>query len=156
MADGPTGSTEPVVEGPTGFTGPILIESLPTGGTAAPPQIRLTELLADLSVLQQQETEDRAKFLTLASPDLQDIRSKLITWLASGKQGNCTLIQIPFTVPNVCSDGVSRNFFEYVEFVSGKSFDTYLHSLQALLPDFEVGYQRTRNELLFCVVRIMA
>ncbi len=141
-------------DGPTGPTETISLDSL-TGGTVQPPRILLTELMADLSVLQQQETTDRTAFLAVTSPDLQGIRTKLIGWLANGKQGNCTLIHIPLAVPNVCSDGVSRNFFEYVEFVSGKPLTAHLQSLQAILPDFEVGYQCSRTELLFCVVRIM-
>jgi len=141
-------------DGPTGPTETISLDSL-TGGTAQPPRILLTELMADLSVLQQQETTDRTAFLAVTSPDLQGIRTKLIGWLANGQPGNCTLIHIPLAVPNVCSDGVSRNFFEYVEFVSGKPLTAHLQSLQVILPDFEVGYQCSRTELLFCVVRIM-
>jgi hypothetical protein len=156
---GPTGPTETVSDsvaatGPTGDIEPIPFLSL-TGGTADPPRIRLTDLMTDLSILQQQEQTDRSAFSAVTSPDLQGIRTKLITWLANGKQGNCVLIRIPFAVPNVCSDGVARNFFEYVEFVSGTSLVTHIQSLQAILPDFEVGYQCSRTELLFCVVRVM-
>ena len=142
-------------DGPTGTTEPITMDSL-TGGTPEPPRILLTDLLTDLSVLQQQEAADRASFLAVRYPDLSSIRTKLITWLASGKQGNCVLIRIPFAVPNMCSDGVARNFFEYVEFVSEKTLVAHLQSIQAILPDFEVGYQCSRNELLFCAVRVMA
>ncbi len=145
-------------EGPTGDTGPT--EVIPifelTGGTAAPPLILLTDLMTDLSVLQQQEAADRTSFLAVSSPDIQSMRNKLITWLATGKPGNCVLIRIPFAVPNVCSDGVSRNFFEYVEFVSGKTLVAHLQSVQDILPDFEVGYQCSRTDLLFCVVRVKA
>jgi len=142
-------------DGPTGSTDLLLIGSL-TGGTAEPPRILLTDLLTDLSVLHQQETADRASFCAVTSPDLSSIRTKLITWLANGKQGNCTIITIPFAVPNMCSDGVARNFFEYVEFISGTPLVAHLQSIQAILPDFEVGYQCSRTELLFCVVRVMA
>jgi hypothetical protein len=131
----------------------ISLESV-SSGTPEPPKILLTDLLTDLSVLQQQEAADRASFLAVTSPDLQGMRTKLIAWLANGKQGNCTLIRIPFAVPNVCSDGVARNFFEYVEFVSGKTLVTHLQSIQAILPDFEVGYQCSRTDLLFCVTTV--
>jgi len=142
-----------IEEGPTGPTETISMMSL-TGGTAEPPRILLSDLMTDLSVLQQQEATDRASFRAVTSPDFREIRTKLISWLANGKQGNCTLIHIPFAVPNVCSDGVSRNFFEYVEFVSGKPLTAHLQSLQTILPDFEIGYQCSRTELSFCVVQI--
>jgi hypothetical protein len=140
-------------EGPVEPTETISISAL-TEGPVEPPRILLTDLMTDLSVLQQQEATDRAAFLAVMYPDLQGMKTKLISWLASGKQGNCVLIRIPFAVPNVCSDGVARNFFEYVEFVSGKTLVAHLQSIQDILPDFEVGYQCSRTDLLFCVVRV--
>jgi hypothetical protein len=131
----------------------ISLESV-SSGIAEPPRILLTDLLTEVSVLQQQEAADRASFLAVTSPDLQGMRTKLISWLASGRQGNCVLIRIPFAVPNVCSDGVARNFFEYVEFVSGKTLVAHLQSIQDILPDFEVGYQCSRTDLLFCVTTV--
>lgn len=151
---GPTGDA-PVStdDGPTGVVDPLAMITM-VGGTAEPPRILLTDLMTDLSVLQQQETADGASFRAVSSPDIQGMRTKLISWLAGGRKGNCVLIRIPFAVPNVCSDGVARNFFEYVEFVSGTTLQAHLQSLQTILPDFEVGYQCSRTELLFCVVRV--
>ncbi len=157
---GPTGDTGPTGDiGPTGDTGPTMLLTLASLTGVAPPdppRIRLSDLMTDLSVLQQQEAADRTSFLAVTSPDLSSIRSNLITWIAAGRQGNCVLMRVPLSVPNVCSDGVSRNFFEYVEFVSGKSLASHVQSIQDILPDFEVGYQCSRNEILVCVVRVMA
>ena len=148
-SDGPTGPAED--------TTILSLQSL-TGSSEPPPppQIRLSDLLTEASVLQQQEAADRASFLAVSCPDLMVMRVKLIGWLSTGQQGNCALVRMPFVVPIVCSDGVSRNFFEYVEFVSGKTMTQHLQSLQAILPDFEVGYQCSRAELSFCVVRVIS
>ena len=135
--DGPTGTTEPL-----------------TGGTTEPPRILLTDLLTDLSVLQQQETADRASFRAVTSPDLSSIRTKLITWLASGKSGLCDLIQIPISVPKLCSDGLARTLVDYVLYITGTSLADHVASIQTILPDFEVAYRCSEFELVFCVTRV--
>ena len=153
---GPTGETGSTGEtGPTGDSGVIDMLSL-TGGTAAPPRVLLADLLSEVSVIQHQEETDRAKILEISSPNLQDIRVKLTAWVASGFQGSCPLIRFSIGAPNVCSDGVVRNVYQYIEFVSGKSLVESLAVVQAILPDFEVGYQWSRNELIVCVVSVKA
>lgn len=151
---GPTGPTEPT--GETGPTGPVISLSTLTGGIPTPPLVLLSDILANVSVMQQQESADRAKFVAISSPDLQDIRTKLTAWAAGGFQGSCDLIRISLTIPNLCSDGVARNFFDYVSFVSGRSLPDHLASVQAILPDFEVGYRCSRTELVICVVSVKA
>jgi hypothetical protein len=127
-----------------------------TGGTAAPPRILLADLLADVSVIQQQEDTDRAKLLAISSPDLQDIRIKLTTWVAGGFQGFCPLVRFPMAAPNVCSDGVVRNVYEYIQFLSGKSLTELIVYIQTILSEFDVGYQWSRNELTIGVVSLKA
>ncbi len=148
--EGPTGDI-----GPTGPTGPISFVDL-TGGTAAPPRILFSDLVGQVSVLQQQEANDRSALAVLASPNLEDIRTKMVAWVAGNMQGSCDLVRVTVTPPNVCSDGVSRNFFDYLVFLSGKTIVEHLAVYQELLPEFEVGYRCSRTELVICVVRLMA
>ena len=156
---GPTGPTEEIgptgETGPTGDTGPLYFAGL-SGGTAAPPRILFSDLVGQLSVLQQQEANDQAALAVLASPNLEDIRTKMVTWVAGNMQGSCDLVRVAVTPPNVCSDGVSRNFFDYLVFLSGKTIAEHLAVFQDLLPEFEVGYRCSRTELVICVVRLMA
>ncbi len=142
------------VSGSVLLPGPIYLSDL-SGGTPPPPRILLTEILSNLAVLQQQEASDRAAFAFSATPNLEDIRNKLTAWIAGGKQGLCDLARVSMTPPNVCSDGVSRNFFDYIQFVSGKTLAEHVHVLQDILPEFEVGYRCSRTELVFCVIRVM-
>ena len=125
-----------------------------SGGTPAVSQILLTDILGDVEVIRKQETDDRAMFATVSNPDLTDIRTKLTSWVAGGMTAPCDLVRVPFLTPNVCSDGVARNFFGYIEFVSGKTIDAHLATFQAILPDFEVGYKCSRTELVIRVLRI--
>lgn len=161
-SSGPTGPPEPVGEpgptGPTGTTGPMSLLDLMslTGGTAAPPRILLSDLLSDVSVIQQQEATDRAALDAIRGPNLQDIRTKLTTWVAGGFQGSCALVRIPMSAPNACSDGVVRNVYEYIQFLSGSTVNELVASFQQILPDFEIAYQWSRNELAILVVSLKA
>lgn len=130
---------------------PIYLSDL-SGGTPPPPRILLSDILGQLSVLQQQEANDRAMFVP---PNVNDIRNRLIPWVAGGMQGSCDLARVWMTPPNICSDGVSRNFFDYIAFVSGKTVAEHLKAYQDLLPEFEVGYRCSRTELVICVVRVL-
>jgi hypothetical protein len=118
-----------------------------------PPKITLSELMTDVSLLQQQEATDGGKFSAVSSPDLQDFRQKLLRWAARGFEGFCDLITISISAPNVCSDGVVRNFFDYIQFVSGKTYLEHMQSLQATFPDFLVVYRCSRTEFVLCVIK---
>jgi hypothetical protein len=125
-----------------------------SGGTPPISQVLLSDILSDVDVIRKQETDDRAMFATVSSPDLTDIRTKLTSWVAGGKTAPCDLVRVPFVTPNVCSDGIARSFFGYIEFVSGKTIDDHLATFQTALPDFEVGYKCSRTEFVIRVLRI--
>ena len=138
------------------LSGTVLSIADLSGGTPPPPQILLSELLDQVSVLQQQEASDQTLLAALAIPDLIEIRRKMTAWVAGGFQGPCDLVRIGLTPPNVCSDGVSRNMYDYIAFLSGKTLIEHLGAFQTLLPEFEVGYRCSRSEIVCCVVRLKA
>jgi hypothetical protein len=160
--EGPTGTTEQIVEtdpsgttgttGATGDTETITLADVSGGEPPAPPVIRLDDILADQTLYLQQEARDRDKFARLLSPNLNDIRTKLVGFAAKQFQPPCDLFVIDITAPNICSDGVQRTFFDYIQFVSGKSITEHLATLQPILPDFQVAYSYTRTQLRVGVV----
>ena len=118
----------------------------------APPVIRLDDILMDKDLYAQQEAADRDKFAPLVHPNLGDIRAKLVSWATRGFQPPCDLVVMDVMAPNICSDGVQRSFFDYIQFVSGKTVNEHVTTLQAILPDFVVAYSYTRTQLRFGVV----
>lgn len=116
------------------------------------PTIRMSEIIAQQSVYLQQEAADRNKFMPLLYPDLEDIRAKLVGWAARNFQGFCDLVVIDIATPNICSDGMQRTFFDYIQFVSGKTVAEHMKTLEPILPDFQVAYSYTRTQLRVGVV----
>jgi hypothetical protein len=152
--EGPSGTIEETGStGTSGDTGTIHLDD-PGDGIILepePPRITLSELMSDISIVQQQEADDGAKFSAVNSPDLQMFRTKLLRWAAGGFKGFCDLVTISISAPNICSDGVVRNLFEYIHFVSGKTYLEHMQTLQAILPDFLVVYRCSRTEFVLCV-----
>ncbi len=169
---GPTGGLEPFVvspatTGPTGTSQQFVVylsgwQTAGTGamkayfdslGTAGVDQetVSLSDILSDVSTYRYRETLDRAKFLGLLNPNVGDMKTKLAAWVAGGFRGSCDLFCIQITAPNVCSDGASRSLFEYIEFVSGKTYLDHVNKIQSILTGFEVGYRCSPKEFVICV-----
>lgn len=157
---GPTGTTEPFVVSLSGSqtaagTGAMqaFFDSLGTAG-AGSETVSLSDILSDVSTFRYQETLDRAKFLGLLSPNIGEMKTKLAAWVASGFRGSCDLFCIQITAPSVCSDGAYRPLFEYIEFVSGKSYLEHMNKIQSILTGFQVGYRCSPTEFVICVYGI--
>ena len=102
--------------------------------------IRLDEILSVPEVRRAKETSDATILHTIANPNLVDIRNRLVQWATAGFSGECLLFTISIQPPDICSDGVTRTFAEYIQFVSEKTMYEHLALLQLRLPDFVVSF----------------
>lgn len=128
-------------EGPTATPEQVSDPSIsPTGTNEEPPVIRLSDILVEQTSILEREGNDRTKLNALVTPDLISIRAKLIAWASRGFPSNCDLVVFSMTPPNPCSDGASRNIYQYIEFLSGKTIEQHLGPIQAMLPDFVAAY----------------
>jgi len=162
---GPTDTVEvPVTEelSPTGMTGPtdtvevpVTEEVSPTGmtGPSEPVVIRLADILSQQTSTLQREEDDRIRLNSLLTPNLNDIRTKLIAWATQRFQSSCTLVSFSLSIPNPCSDGVARNIYQYIEFLTGKPIHEHTLTFQAILPDFSAGYCYEGGVMRFGVVK---
>ena len=121
---------------------------------ASPPVIRLSDILTEQTLLQQQETNDTQSLASLVNPSLSDLRAKLIAWAARNFTLPCDLIVFTLNPPSACSDGVSRNLFDYIQFLTGKTLEQHVATLQAILPDFCAVYLREGNTIKVGVVTL--
>lgn len=146
---GPTGTTETLTE--TGATGTT--ETGPTGDIVVQPiVIRLNDILTREAATTQQQEDDKVKLNSLINPDLDDIRAKLIAWANRRFQLPCDLVIFTLTPPTPCTDGVNRNLFDYISFLTGKTLEEHMQALQVILPDFYVAYHQEGNTLKVGVV----
>jgi hypothetical protein len=112
----------------------------------------LSDLLTSHEVLVQQEAQDRAKIvalgsITVESPEFTTIKSALVQWASRGCPDAFPMYTINIFPPTVCTDGVSRMFLEYVQYLLPEPLVNYISTLNALLPGMKLTYSFTDTML---------
>ena len=152
--DGPTGATGPTEQveytGPTGATGPDL-SMFPTAATGPvePPSIAtLDELMSSHSVVVAKEAADRAALSGLVNPMRDQYRPQLFQWAGLGFPTIFIVQTFEVTPPTYCSDGVSRNSVEYLNYlIIPNTLDSVLETIRSLMPGITVSVSFFGNTL---------
>lgn len=122
-------------------SGNVFVPSPPSPGEPVPPPIlTMNDILNAREVILAKEAVDGQAFTAIPNQSVEFLRTRMIEWAKNGFANAYTLFTIPVTVPEVCSDGVSRNLTDYITFVSGKTIQEHVGGLQAKLPDFDVSF----------------
>lgn len=136
----------PIVEVPT-----ISVDLTPP----APPAyiITLDELLASQEVLRKKEAEDKMIIDTIDSPNVLDLRAKLLQWATLNFPDAFPVFSVNVNPPQVCSDGVTRGLYDYIQFCSGMSIAEKLKSLEARLQGIQVLNSYSGNTITIHVTK---
>jgi hypothetical protein len=127
---------EPIVEEP-------IVEE-PIDNLIAPPTpgpfyiITLNELVSSQEVLLKKEANDKIIADTIDNPNVVELRAKLLQWATLGFPDAFAVFSVTVTPPPVCSDGVTRSLYDYIQFCSGVSIADKLTSLQSKLQGIQV------------------
>lgn len=157
---GPTGDTGPTGEtGPTGTFGPsgLDISMFPTAATGPvePPSIAtLDELMESHSVVVAKEAADRASLAGLVTPTREQYRPQLFQWAGLGFPAIFIVQSFEVTPPTYCSDGVSRNSVEYLNYlIIPNTLDSVIETINSLMPGISVSFSFLGNTLRIHVSR---
>lgn len=155
MNTGPTGSTEQVdVPGNTGYTGltgplmlPLVFATAGTG-TVEPPHIAtLEELMTSHAATINKEGEDKTLLQCLLNPGASDFRPELFQWAAAGFPAIYVVKTFSLAPPSICSDGVARSVYEYVEYLLGVTHGVFLDTLMSRVTGIEFSYSYQGDSL---------
>ena len=157
---GSTGSSEPIEQtGPTGETGPtgtfgpngLDISMFPTAATGPvePPNIAtLEELMSSHAVVVAKEAADRQLLSGLVTPMRDQYRSQLFQWAGLGFPAIFIIQTFELTPPTYCSDGVSRDPVEYLNYLMiPNTLDSVLDTIRSLMPGILVSFSFLGNTL---------
>ena len=158
--DGPTGTSEytgPTEEtGPTGETGTfgpsgLDLSMFPTAATGPvePPNIAtLDELMQSHAVVVAKEAVDRQSLAVLVAPTREQYRSQLFQWAGLGFPAIFVVQVFDVSPPTYCSDGISRNSVEYVNYLMiPNTLDSVLETIRSLMPGILVTFSFLGNTL---------
>ena len=127
----------------TGATGPFNPIPLRLSKFAsAPPRpiATLDELITSHDAIVNKETKDRGILSQLSNPNRNEVRKQLLAWTSRGFPTNFVIFSISVIPPQVCSDGTSRNFTEYVSYLLETTIDEKLLLLQPQLVGISISY----------------
>lgn len=104
------------------------------------PLLTLTDIQSAQEVVLQKEAADKQLLDGIATPNVDELRTKLVQWALLGYPNAHKIMELKITSPPVCSDGQVRELADYIQFCSGKLIHEHVALLQEDLPDFSVGY----------------
>lgn len=122
-----------------------------------PPEqtiISLADILNSAQVVLQKEANDKILLESIGTASLSDITSKLIVWATSGFPNAYPLFDIAIAPPAVCSDGVSRNLSDYIQFCSGKTINQHVQLLQDRMSDIIVSFANMGTSIAIVVSKL--
>jgi hypothetical protein len=111
----------------------------------SPYIMTLEELTASQEALQNKENSDSRLVNTFVNPDTTVIRTRLLQWASSGFPDIFVLSSIELIPPTVCIDGTTRNGYDYVQYLSGKSLGDHVRALEQKLPGMALSYSTPGN-----------
>lgn len=145
-------------EGPTGMTGTTemtgMTEMTGPTGPIAPPMISLNDIVNAVEIVQLKEAADKSALESISSLSFDGLRASLIQWATTGYTNAYVIHSVPITPPNVCSDGVSRNLSEYIQFCSGKTINEHVQLLQDRMTDIIVSFANSGNMIIIVVSKL--
>lgn len=129
-------------------------EVLPSVQPTPLPPIRLEDILSSMEVLRVKEASDKSSLEAIETISYDILRPRLIQWATSGFRNAYPIYEIYMTAPPLCSDGESRNLYDYIQFVSGKTIGDHVAGLQARLPDMTVSFAYSGYSILIVVSKV--
>ena len=158
MEEGPTGTIEATeATGPTGppgtteATGPM--GPAGTFETTVPTEvtISLETLMASQDAAVSKEQADKQMLAPIISTDVTVHTPTLYQWARCGFPPIYPIVSVGVTPPSVCADGVSRPFFEYVEYLLGDTVASKMAALQTKLQGIQVSYSLESSAVTYHV-----
>lgn len=128
-----SGTTVDVSETPVDVSGGF-IESIGESIVIVPPPppsiLSIDDLLSSVELIARKEAEDKATLESIGGMSIGTLKERLMAWAVANFPNNFEVYAVSITPPAKCSDGVSRNLPEYIEYCSGKTIVQHVEALQ--------------------------
>lgn len=104
------------------------------------PLITLDALKETVGARTAKEAADRATLIALFDTSQNGLVDKLHAWAGTGFREGYVVLSAPIAVPTVCTDGVVRTLFDYVNFLLGCRLDQQVATLQSNVGGVTFGW----------------
>jgi hypothetical protein len=131
-------------------TAPEVTESTPQ---QSPYLFSVSELLSEYDLVVQKEANDKSIVDAIEFPDVAEMRAKLIERARRGFPDISPLFSITVSPPSKCSDGISRNLFDYIQYICGEGIEAKMTRLSAKLDGMLITCSYSGNRITFHVTK---
>ena len=118
-----------------------------------PVILTVGELSTIYSINFLKESQDRATINSFYAPTKETLTETLSTWASLGFPNPYPFCKFTMNPPELCSDGIKRDFFHYFRYLTGKKFEDYNATFESLMPGFVVIHHHTENTLTYFVIK---
>ena len=105
-----------------------------------PPPISIDDLMNSVQMIAQKEADDKAALEAIGDVTVDQLRAKLVDWAMAKFPNNYEVHKVVIIPPAKCSDGVTRQLAEYIEFCSGKPFNDFVDLLRQKVVGITLGF----------------
>lgn len=146
-------ASEIVVDPNQQIAGPS--EEVATITEPPPPEIvSLDDILADVDVIRKKEADDKALIESIGNLSTSYIREKVKLWALAKFPDLFRFYQITILLPTICSDGVTRNTQDYVQFLTSMSVQEHVDKLRAKIQGFRIEFAYMGNEIVLFFFKV--
>ena len=133
--------------GPTGYFG----QMGPTGPTYV---MTMEQLLQTQENAKQMELADKARLATLLSPNTAALTPAFLRWTSMGFTPMHVLQSITLSPPAVCSDGVTRNIYDYASYLLEADLSGQVQTFATNFSGMEMSYSVSGNTVNIHVTKL--
>ena len=113
----------------------------------------LEELLNEHTVMAAKEAADYTTLMTLFNQTIYQLKPQLINWASAGLPDGFPVGSVTITSPSVCSDGVSRDYLGYLQYIAKDTFPNLLLINQNRFTDIVFTYSFSNTTITLHVSR---
>ncbi len=129
-----------------------------SGEETSPPTIQqipnvlsIDDLLADQSALLAKENGDRVTVESIGTQSVFGLKPKLVEWALKGFPSAYPFLELNVSPPSLCSDGVARNLYDYIQFLTSKTIEDHVTILQGNLQGMVVSFANMNGKTVIVV-----
>ena len=105
-----------------------------------PPPITLDDIMTSVEYIRIKEQTDKVSLESIGNMTPDSLKIQLIQWATGGFQNVYVIMKVTIQPPQICSDGVSRELTDYIQYCSGKSIQEHVQILQDKVVGINISF----------------
>jgi len=116
------------------------MSEIPPLPTPIPNVLSIDDLLNDQAALATKESADRTTIESIGTQSVFGLKPRLVEWALKGFPSAYAIMELDVTPPTLCSDGVQRSLYDYIQFLTNKTIEEHVAILQGNLQGMLVSF----------------